>query len=111
MVELLKACLVHDTVIATCGDLPPPSHDNGYYEMLGRYTSKTALHVLMAPESKVIAERTRMRDREAEMDRWLAGNRWRLATQAYYDLVLSGTEPTANILELIRNSISNKRDR
>ena len=111
MVELLKACLVHDTVIATCGDLPAPGYDNGYYEMLGRYTSKTALHVLVAPESKVLEKRLIMRNREAEMDRWLAGNRWRQANQAYYDLVLSGTEPTVNILELIRNSISNKRDR
>jgi chloramphenicol 3-O-phosphotransferase len=111
MVELLKACLAHDTVIATCGDLPPPRLDNGYYEMLGRYTLKTPLHVLVAPESKVLAERLRMRRRESDMDRWLASNRRRLSNKAYYDLVLSGTEPTANILELIRNSISNKRDR
>jgi hypothetical protein len=111
MVELLKACLVHDTVIATCGDLPAPGYDNGYWEMLCRYTSKTALHVLVAPESKVLAERIRIRNREAEMDRWLVGYRWRLANRAYYDLVISGIEPTVNILELIRDSISNKRDR
>jgi len=110
MVELLKACLAHDTVIATCADLPPPRLDNGYYEMLGRYTSKTPLHVLVAPESKLLAERLRMRGRP-DMDRWLASNRRRLSNRAYYDLVLSGTERTANILELIRNSISNKRDR
>jgi len=110
MVELLKACLAQDTVIATCGDLPPPRLDNGYYEMLGGYTSKTPLHVLIAPESKLHAKRLRMRGRP-DMDRWLASNSRRLSNRAYYDLVLSGTEQTANILELIRNSISNKRGR
>ncbi len=111
MVELLKACLAHDTVIATCGDLPAPNVDNGYYEMVGRYTSKTPLHVLVAPDSKVLAERFKMRGRESDMDHWLAGHRWRLENRAYYDLVLSGTESSANIMELIRNSISHKQKR
>jgi hypothetical protein len=111
MVELLKACLAPDTVIATCGDLPPPHVDNGYYEMLGRYTSKTPLHVLVAPESKLLAERFKMRGRESEMDHWLAGQRLRLANRASYDLVVSGTEPTAKLLELIRNSLLDKQDR
>jgi hypothetical protein len=111
MVELLKACLAHDTVIATCGDLPAPHIDNGYYEILGRYTLKTPLHVLVAPETKVLEERFKMRGRESEMDHWLAGQRWRMANRASYDLVVSGTEPTAKLLELIRNSLLDKQDR
>ena len=109
MVELLKACLLHDTVIATCGDLPAPNVDNGYYEMLGRYTSKTLLHVLVAPETKVLVERFKMRDRESEMNYWLLGQRWRLANRTSYDLVVSGSEPSAKLLKLIRNSILKKR--
>jgi hypothetical protein len=111
MVELLRACLAHDIVIATCGDLPAPHVDNGYYEMLGRYTSKTPLHVLVAPESKVLAERFKMRNRQSEMDYWLAGQRWRLENRASYDLVVSGTEPTDKLLEMIRNSILDKQER
>ena len=111
MVELLKACLLHDTVIVTCGDLPAPHVDNGYYEMLGRYTSKTPLHVLVAPEAKVLAERFKMRGRESEMDYWIVGQRWRMANRASYDLIVSGTEPSAKLLELIRDSILEKQDR
>lgn len=108
LVELLKACLGRDAVIATFGNLLPPHADNGFYRLLGQCTNKTMLHVLVAQDNAVLARRIQARGLEAKLGRIIASNNWRLRNRTSYDLVLTGTEPTAGIMEMIRLSIAEK---
>ncbi len=109
LVELLKTCLKSDAIIATCGNLPPPNIDNDFYQLLGQCTNKTTLHVLVAPDSAVHAERIRARGRDANLKRFIASSNQRLRNGAHYDLVLNGSETTAVILDLLRVAITRKR--
>jgi len=110
MVELLKACLSHDAVVTTCGNLPPPHIDNGYYQLLGQCTNKTVLHVLVAPDNAVHIKRIRARGRETLTKRFLNSNaRW-LRKREFYDLVLAGSESTAKMLESIQTSVLRKKE-
>lgn len=105
MVELLKTCLSSDAVIATCGNLPPPHGDCGYYQLLAQCTGMSLSHVLLAPDKAELAKRIRSRGQAAQLDTRIADNDWRIQHRAFYDLVLTGSESTARILELIRASI------
>jgi len=105
MVELLKTCLANDAVIATCGNLPPPHGEFGYYQLLAQYTGKVILHVLIAPDDADYAKRIRSRGWAAQADNIIKNSGWRLRNRAFYDLVLTGSESNARILELIRASI------
>jgi len=105
MVELLKTCLASDAVIATCGNLPPPHGEFGYYQLLVQCTGKAISHVLIAPDDVEYAKRIRSRGRAAQADSIIKNSGWRLRNRAFYDLVLTGNESTARILELIRTSI------
>ncbi len=105
MVELLKTCLASDAVIATCGNMPPPHGDCGYYQLLAQCTGKAMSHVLVAPDNAVLAKRIRSRGQEEKMKGLIADNDWWLQHRAYYDLILTGNESPARILELIRASI------
>ena len=105
MVELLKTCLASDAVIATCGNLPPPHGDCGYYQLLAQCSRKTMSHVLVAPDKAVLEKRIRSRGQTADMERIIAENDWWKQHREYYDLVLTGNESTARMLELMRASI------
>jgi hypothetical protein len=105
MVELIKTCLANDVVIATCGNLPPPHGEFGYYQLLAQCSGKVISHVLIAPDDVEYAKRIRSRGKGMQADSIVKNSGWRLQNRAYYDLVLSGNESTARILELIRASI------
>lgn len=109
MVELVKACIWHDPVIATCGNLPPPNVDKGFYRLLEQSTKKTVLHVLVAPDNTVLAKRIHARRLDAQAERFIASNNRWLQNRSFYDLVLTGDEPPAEALETIRTSISKKK--
>jgi len=105
MVELLKTCLVNDCVMATCGNLPPPHGEFGYYQLLAECTEKTMVHALIAPDKAELEKRIRSRGQVAQLETLLEGNDWRLRNKSYYNVVLTGNESTARILELIHASI------
>ncbi len=65
----------------------------------------TVLHVLVAPDNAELVKRIRSRDQSVMTEQLIAGNNWRMQNRAFYDLVLTGNEPIANILELIHKSI------
>lgn len=109
MVELLKTCLASDAVIATCGNLPPPHGDCGYYQLLAQCSGKTMSHVLIAPDKAALAKRIRSRDQTAEMDIIIAENDWWMQHREHYDLFLTGNESPATMLELMRASIRESR--
>ena len=108
MVELLRIGISNDTVIATCGDLPPPDVDNGYYELMAECTNKTILHVLIAPDDAVLAKRIQSRGQTAFVKEYIASNNRRLRHRAFYDLVLTGNESAAEMLALIRTAIDER---
>jgi hypothetical protein len=110
MVELVKACIRHDPIVATCGNLPPPNVDNGFYSLLGQYTNKTILHVLVAPDNAVLAKRIHARRLDAQTERFIASNNRWLQNRSFYDLVLTGDEPPVKILDAIRTSILKKKN-
>ena len=105
MVELIKTCLACDAVITTCGNLPPPHGEFGYYQLLAQCSGKAISHVLIAPDEAEYARRIRSRGRAAQVDNIINNSGWRLRNRAFYHLVLTGNESTARILELIRATI------
>lgn len=110
MVELIKTCLANDAVISTCGNLPPPHGECGYYQLLTECSGKVISHVLVAPDDAEYAKRIRSRKLGAALaDSLLKSYGWRQQRRACYDLVLTGNEPTARILELIRTTVSSAR--
>ena len=104
MVELIKTCLANDVVISTCGNLPPPHGEFGYYQLLAECSGKVISHVLVAPDSAEYAKRVRSRRRAAVADKLIKDYGWRQRHRAFYDLVVTGNESTARILELIRTT-------
>lgn len=105
MVELLKRCLANDAVIATCGNLPPPHGEFGYYQLLARLTGKAISHVLVAPDKAEYVKRIRSRSAIAQADSLLKNYGWRMQNRTSYDLVVTGNESMARMLELIRATI------
>lgn len=105
MVGLLKTCLTNDAVISTCGNLPPPHETFGYYRLLAECSEKVISHVLIAPDNAEYAKRVRSRMRAGQADRLIKEYGWRLQHRAFYDLVVTGNESTARILDLIRATI------
>ncbi len=109
MVELIKTCLASEAVIATCGNLPPPHEDNGYYQLLGQCAGKTILHVLVAPDNAVHVKKIRSKGQTTLTKKHTASNdRWQ-QHKTLYDLVLTGSESAAQILELIHTTIRRTR--
>jgi hypothetical protein len=104
MVELLKRCLVSDAVVATCGNLPPPHGDCGYYQLLAQCSGKSISHVLVAPDNAVYAKRIRSRGEAARIEGHIRDNDWRMRNREFYNLVLTGNEPIASIMKMIRTS-------
>jgi len=104
MVEMLKKCLANDAVIATCGNLPPPHGDFGYYQLLAQCTGKVISHVLIAPDEVEYVKRIRSRGKGAQAHNIVKKSSRRLRNRAFYDLVLTGNESTVRILELIRTT-------
>lgn len=109
MLELLMTCLKSEAVIATCGNLPSPYIDNGFYGLLGQCTNKKTLHVLVAPDSAVHAERIRAKGRDAMLEHLVATNNRLLGNRVHYDLILNSSESNALILDLFRATIIRKR--
>lgn len=107
-VELLKACLESDAVMATCGNLPPPHGEFGYYRLLAECTGKAVAHVLIAPDKAEYAKRIRSRSAIAQADSLIKNYGWRQQNRASYDLTVTGNEPPAEILESIRASLTTK---
>jgi hypothetical protein len=105
MVELLKICLTNDAVIATCGNLPPPHGEFGYYQLLAQCTGKSISHVLIAPDKAEYVKRIRSRSVVAQANSLIKNYGWRMQNRASYDLVVTGNESPARILELIRATI------
>jgi hypothetical protein len=105
MVELLKTCLANDAVIATCGNLPPPHGEFGYYQLLAQCTGKSISHVLIAPDKAEYVKRIRSRSVVAQANSLIKNYGWRMQNRASYDLVVTGNESMARILELIRATI------
>jgi hypothetical protein len=122
MVELLNQCLLHDVLITTCGSLPPPNVDNGFYPLLEKCTNKRLLHVLVAPDEEELRRRLRLRETEiraaraiATTNHWLekpaskaaraiaTTNHW-LEERALYDMVLTGNEPATVLLEMLHDA-------
>jgi hypothetical protein len=105
MVELLKTCIASNSVIATCGNLPPPHGEFGYYQLLEQCSGKAISHVLIAPDNAEYAKRIRSRGEAANMDTLINNYGWRQQNRALYDLILTGNESTPTILKLIRASV------
>jgi chloramphenicol 3-O-phosphotransferase len=105
MVEMLKTCLANDAVIATCGNLPPPHGEFGYYQLLAQCSGKAISHVLIAPDKEEYAKRVRSRSVVARADSLLKNYGWRMQNRASYDLVVTGNESMARMQELIRATI------
>jgi len=105
MVELLKTCLANDAVIATCGNLPPPHGEFGYHQLLAQCSGKAISHVLIAPDKAEYVKRIRSRSVVAQANSLIKNYGWRMQNRASYDLVVTGNESMARILELIRATI------
>jgi len=105
MVEMLKTCLANDVVIATCGNLPPPHGEFGYYQLLAQCSGKAISHVLIAPDKAEYVKRIRSRSALARADSLLKNYGWRMQNRASYDLVVTGNESMARMLESIRATI------
>ena len=110
MIELFKESLINNVVICTCGDLPPPRLDNGYYRLLGNYTSKVIIHVLIGPNNEVLKKRIKFRGREQVMEKWLESNRRRISNKKYYDILLNGVESISDVVESINEAVIKKRN-
>ena len=104
MVELLNQCLLHDVVMTICGSLPPPNLDNGYYPLLEKCTNKKLLHALVAPDEEELRRRLRLRGKASRAAHAIATTNVWLEKRALYDMVLTGNEPTAVLLEMLHDT-------
>lgn len=105
MTGLIRACCKNSVVVATCGNLPPPTWQGGFYRELTSCTGQQALHVLIAPEEADFRRRVEARNLGERMETLVAGNAWRLDRQGDYGLVLDGSEAIEPIVGMIRERI------
>lgn len=108
MIELLRLSLEFDTVMVTCGNLPPPFVAGDYYTLLERCTDHVVVHVLLAPDPHILEKRVRLRGRSAQLEDYVSSNNWWLKNRASYDLVLSGSESTTEVVDSIRECLTRK---
>ena len=105
MTGLIRACLEHRVVVATCGNLPPPKGGGGFYRELSACTGMRVRHLVMAPDEVNFRKRVETRNLGGRMETLISDHAWRLDSLGDYDLVLDGSEPIAEIVGMIRESI------
>ena len=108
MIELLRISLEFDTVMVTCGNLPPPFVADDYYSLLERCTDHVVVHVLLAPDPHILEKRVRLRGRSAQLADYVSSNNWWLKNRASYDLVLNGSESTTDVIDSIRQCLTRR---